>query len=237
MNTFSLRQTKRTVEVYLKIFHESGAIWAHDSNPNRPHIIIGTSGQHTDTYFKSEYITRDSYLLDEICSDLVVLLKREGVNLVFVDMVVGIAMGSITLADGIARHMTLERDSEHTDHCLTAYVEKIGEGKDKRVRFNKTTIRMGMRTLICDDVITTGSSVVSTEDTVIKNGGNALPYILCLVNRSGLTNIGGKKILSLVDYPMSSWSPELCPLCKRGSKALRPEEGNNWSYLNRIYME
>jgi hypothetical protein len=63
-------------------------------------------------------------------------------------------------------------------------------------------------------------------------GGVALPYIAVLVNRSGKTEVGGRKFVALINREMSVWKPDECPLCKRGSAALRPKGKENWAALN-----
>lgn len=88
----------------------------------------------------------------------------------------------------------------------------------------------GQTVLLCEDVLTTGGSVDLTATAVTNAGGIVLPFLLVLVNRSGLTEAGGKKIVALIDRPMPMWTPEECPLCKEGSEAIRPKD--NWAALN-----
>ena len=87
--------------------------------------------------------------------------------------------------------------------------------------------------LLCEDVLTTGGSVDLAATAVTNAGGIVLPFILVLVNRSGLTEANGKKIVALIDRPMPMWTPEECPLCKQGSEAIRPKD--NWMRLNAAY--
>ena len=84
--------------------------------------------------------------------------------------------------------------------------------------------------LLCEDVLTTGGSVDLTSTAITNAGGIVLPFILVLVNRSGLTEVSGKKIIALIDRPMPMWAPGNCPLCNMGSEALRPKD--NWAKLN-----
>jgi hypothetical protein len=83
---------------------------------------------------------------------------------------------------------------------------------------------------ISEDVLTTCGSIDLTATAVTNAGGIVLPVILALVNRSGLTEVSGKKIIALIDRPMPMWTPDECPLCKVGSEALRPKD--NWAKLN-----
>ena len=90
----------------------------------------------------------------------------------------------------------------------------------------------GQSVLLCEDVLTTGGSVDLTADAIANAGGIILPFLLVLVNRSGLTEVNNKKIIALIDRPMPMWdsSNDGCPLCKEGSEAVRPKE--NWALLN-----
>ena len=87
--------------------------------------------------------------------------------------------------------------------------------------------------MLCEDVLTTGGSVDLTIDAVESSGGAVMPFILVLVNRSGLTEASGKKIITLINRPMPMWIPDECPLCREGSEAIRPKD--NWARLNASY--
>ena len=89
------------------------------------------------------------------------------------------------------------------------------------------------RVLLCEDVLTIGGSVELTAEATMAAGARVLQYLLVLVNRSGLAEVGGKKIVALINRPMPMWMPEECPLCKAGSEAIRPKD--NWTRLNAAY--
>lgn len=83
---------------------------------------------------------------------------------------------------------------------------------------------------LCEDALTTGRTVRRTADAVIGAGGIVLPFVLVLLNRSGLTEVNGRKIIALINRPMPTWTRKECPLCKQRSKAIRPKD--NWELLN-----
>jgi orotate phosphoribosyltransferase len=74
--------------------------------------------------------------------------------------------------------------------------------------------------LLCEDVLSTGESVELTARAIIEKGGMPMPWEMVLVNRSGLDEVNDKKIIALINHPIYAWTPEECPLCKEGSKAL-----------------
>ena len=57
--------------------------------------------------------------------------------------------------------------------------------------------------------------------------------ILVLVNRSGMTELDGRKIIALIDHKMPIWTPDECPLCQQGSEAVRPKA--HWDQLTADY--
>jgi orotate phosphoribosyltransferase len=94
----------------------------------------------------------------------------------------------------------------------------------------------GKTVLLCEDVITTGGSVVRAAEAVLRAGGTALPFVCTMVNRSGLTEVDGRTIVQLIEQPMPTWQPGECPHCKLGSEAIRPKKPEiNWAALNAVY--
>ncbi|MCE9643666.1 hypothetical protein K8Q93_00215 [Candidatus Parcubacteria bacterium] len=212
-------------------YQQMNALWMHDGNPKRPHALL-TSGQHSGGFFNSSLVMEDPVVLDHAAIELVTSLAKAGLVLSEVDRVVGPAMGAITLAHDVCRHISYMTGR----HCLCAYAEKIGEGKDKEMRFNRTVIRPDEKILLVEDVVTTGSSLALVAEAVTVKGGEVLPFDAALVNRSGLKMNGERTIVSLIDRHLPSWLPEDCPLCTQGSVAIPPKKPvENWVRLNATY--
>jgi orotate phosphoribosyltransferase len=221
------------------LFETKNALWIHDENPKRPHALL-TSGKHSNGFFNSELIMEDPMILDDICYVLVSSFEEElvkaGSNINEIDRVVGPAMGAITLANGIAWQIA-RRQPQFGRHCLRAYVEKEDGGESKKMVFKRTAIRYGERILLVEDVLTTGGSVELATQAIFNVNilTFTLPFVVVIVNRSGLTEVGGKKIISLIDHSMPTWESSDCPLCKSGSEAIRPKGTENWARLNAKY--
>jgi orotate phosphoribosyltransferase len=221
---------KRSQDGWIECYERKGALWIHDGNADRPHALL-TSGLHSSGFFNSELVMEDSYLLDEACADLVETLETVCHSHRRL-RVVGPAMGAITLADGLARHLAEVR---LPSGCLRAYTEKEGEGENLKMVFKRTTIHEGEEILLCEDVLTTGGSVGRAVKAVEEAKGIVLPYIAILVNRSGLSEVDGRKIVALIDCSMPMWAAEECPLCKQDSEAIRPKGKENWARLKAKY--
>ena len=221
---------------WMEIYKQKGALWFHDGNPKRPHALL-TSGNHSDGFFNSELVMEDPASLDGASSELVDLLLGQGFfrGMLNPNRVVGPAMGAITLAHDVARHMSLEYDYP----CMRSYVEKETIGINTKMVFRRTSVQRGEKVLLVEDVLTTGDSVEMAAKAVVLAGGIVLPYVAVLVNRSGQKEVGGRKIVALIDQPMHNWDPVnnngICPLCATGSEAIRPKNLDNWARLNADY--
>lgn len=197
------------------------AIWTHDGAKQRPHALISRKRmQHSDTFFHSELIMEDARILDAACFDLMQSLRLHGIRLDSVDRVVA-ATEAIPLAYGISQHV----GREYMRSCLHAHAERGTNGDGKRV-----TIHPGERILVVEDVLATGANVGLTSEAVISAGGIVLPVVGALVNRSGLDEVDGRKIVALIESSAPMWATEDCPLCKNGSRAICPRA--NWAVLN-----
>ena len=220
-----------TSDEWIARYKGYGALWTHDGNEKRPHALL-TSGNHSNAFINSEQVLEDPLFLDDACGDLLALLIEQGLDIETVDRVVGPAMGAITMAHDMARHIGRSRSRP----CLRAYSEKeMEDGVVTHMAFKRTKIAPGEQVLVVEDVFNTGGSVERTAQAVIKAGGVVVPFAAILLNRSGHTEFDGRKIVALIEYPMSIWAPEACPLCAQGSEALLPKQKENWERLNAAY--
>ncbi|MDQ5928017.1 MAG: orotate phosphoribosyltransferase [Patescibacteria group bacterium] len=221
----------RNSEDWIRIYKEREALWIHDGNPRREHALL-SSGLHSGGFFNSELVMDDPCLLDDACQALLERLLEEGFDINDVHRVVGPAMGAITIAHDLARRIGRRRGRP----CLRGYTEKMeGEAPDKVMVFKRTSIRAGEMILPVEDVITTGGSISATITAIAVGCAWATPFVATLVNRSGRTKFGDQKIVALIDRPMPTWTPDMCPLCKEGSKAIKPKGSESWARLNAQY--
>lgn len=152
-------------------------------------------------------------------------------ELAMIDCVVGPQTGATKLAEQIALQI-MNREKVLCNFASPAKSEKDGV---KSLVFDRADLPLlSTRTvLLCEDVLSTGSSVDLATSAVIEARGIPLPFVLVLVNRSGEQEIHGRKILSLIERSMPMWTPDECPLCKQGSLAI-PPKGDNWKLLNAV---
>ena len=219
-----LRPT-RSEEDWIRIYKERGAWWRHDGNMLRPHVRL-TWGKHSTGYVDSPLVLEDASLLFNIALDLLEAFVREGGE---IDKVEGVVGPCAKLAEAIANIAG--------NSCFWASSEKSEEGREKSMVFSPEDFALfaGKSVLPCDDVLTTGGTDELVARAVRKASGIVLPFVVVPVNRSGLKEVNGRKIVALINQHMPKWHPEKCPLCEQGSKALTPKDPANWALLNAAY--
>jgi orotate phosphoribosyltransferase len=216
----------RNQDGWIAEFVNRGAYWEHDGNPHRPHALL-TSGNHSNGFFNSGIVVSDDDLLVEAVSDLVELIEGKSVHCRYADVIAGPQTGATKLAEFIGRR----KDRPWVSPAKTREGPMLLSPEDR-------LIVAGKRSLLCEDVITTGGSIKRTASPIIDADGRVLPYVVALVNRSGLAEADGRQIVALIEHNLSIWTPEECPLCQQGSKAIRPKEKDpcdNWALLNATY--
>ena len=223
----------KTEKQWLHSYNKRRAHWRHDGNPLRPHVCL-TTEQHSDGYFDSRPLIRDKKLSREAASDLIDKFAKNNGDLKNVDRVVGPSAGGTILAQLIAD----EVGRRQARVCKWASPKKQGAGTTKQFIFDdpENCVQNGEVILLCDDVVSTGSSLdLVTRAIIAKSGSIILPHVLALVNRSGEPIVDGRTVISLITEKMSVWDPRECPLCGVGSRALLPKEVDSWFLLNAEY--
>jgi orotate phosphoribosyltransferase len=220
----------RTQKQWIEEYEKMRALWIYGGNPSHRHVKL-PSERHSGVFFDSQLVTNDEVLFCDAACNLMKLLSNsgevEGFNLV----IVGPQTGATT------------KLAELLSEAIYPYLRRVCPWAsptidgEKSVVFTKDELRIlpGEHVLLCKDVLITGESVDFldlTEKAVTEAGGIVLPLVLTLMNGSGLEEINGKKIIALINHPMSTWEAHECPLCKDGSEVIRPEGEENWALLN-----
>lgn len=200
-----------------RTFQDHGAIWIHDGKPARPHAVL-TSGLHSDGFVNCTFVTQTPALLQRILTESDGLAPK--LPQTPVDWVIGSAMGAVTIAYAVGLKLG----------ARAGFTEKDGDA----MKLSRFEIAPSQKVLVVEDTISTGGSTLKTIDGILKSGipaANILPYIICLVNRSGSTTLDGRELRALLTIDIHTWKAEECPLCKQGSQAVRPK--SHWHELTK----
>lgn len=222
---------------WIAAYEKKNALFIHRRRSMRqPHPLL-TSGKHSDGFFNSRPVIADEAMLHASAANLLDLFLQAGGQLDMVDRVVGPATGGTKLAECIA-----EKVSSHRGRLCewASPIKGVGDlgNLGKKMLFDDSNRKVlpGESVLLCEDVLTTGGSVGLAATAVAVCGGEVLPFILVLVNRSDATHVLSKQVVALITRHMPIWEPELCELCKAGSEAIPPKEpAENWERLNAEY--
>jgi orotate phosphoribosyltransferase len=180
----------------LKILRETGAVL-------EGHFLL-TSGRHSDRFIQCAQVLQYPDKAEELCRRL-----AEQFRDFEVETVIGPAVGGIIVAYEVARHLS----------ARTIYADKK-EGKlmlGRGFRF-----RPAERTLVVEDVTTTGGSVKKVIDIVEEYGGKPVGVGVLVDRTAGKIEytVPGR---SVVQLEVESYQKEECPLCKKGVPLTDPD--------------
>ena len=182
-----------------KLLEESGAIM-------RGHFLLA-SGRHSDVYFEKFRVLEQPGVLSALCQEIADHYRDKEIELV-----AGPTTGGIIIAFEVARQMGLP----------AVYVEL--ENGQRTLRRNKT-IHKGAKTLIVDDVLTTGTSVLETAET-LKQAGADVVALGVLIDRSAPDKQWPCPMFASYRVAAESYAPEdvpdwlqAIPLVKPGTRA------------------
>jgi len=180
------------------IFRTTGAIM-------EGHFLL-TSGLHSPIYWEKFRVLQYPQYTERLCQLIAESFRDRGVQLV-----AGPTTGGVLLAYEVARQLGIR----------SIYAERQDEGRVFRRGFS---ISPGERTLVVDDVLTTGGSIREVADEVKRRGGEVMG-IGVLVDRSQGGVDFGVPLFSCYKTTALNYKPEDCPLCAEGIPLVEPGRG------------
>lgn len=195
MKNEELSGTELSREEILGIFKKHNAL-------KEGHFLL-TSGRHSNRYLQCALVLQNPAVAAKLCGQLVKRLPVQEV-----DVVIGPALGGVTLAYEIARQLGV----------LALFAERENNVMTLRRGFS---IEKGTKVLVVEDVITTGGSVKETIKVVEELGGEVVG-VASLVDRSGGKIDLGYPLSSLLPMEVISYLADECPLCEEGLPLVKP---------------
>jgi len=160
------------------------------------HFLL-TSGRHSAVYFEKFRLLERPDLLTEAVGAML-----EPFRTVPIEGVVGPTLGGVLVAYEAARQLGVR----------AFYAEREGEG---RVFRRDGIPEAGMRLLIVDDVLTTGSSIREVL-ALLQSYAVQVMGIGVLIDRSEQPIEFGYPLAAALRLPAESFPPSDCPLCQQG---------------------
>jgi len=184
-----------TEKEVLEIFEKNGALLSG-------HFKL-SSGLHSEKYLQCALVLQYPDVTEKLASALAE--KFSGVK---IDVVVGPALGGVTIAYEVARSLGVRGlFTEREDGAMTL-----------RRGFS---IAKGERALVVEDVVTTGKSTNEVIEAVKARLG-VVVGVGSIIDRSDQAPGFGVKFESLAKVKVDTFEPESCPLCKKGVAVVKP---------------
>lgn len=182
-------------EETLKTFEESKALL-------KGHFLL-SSGLHSDIYFEKFQVLQYPAHVETLCLMLAKRFEKDNI-----DVVVGPTTGGIIISYQVGK--TLGKRA--------IFAEREN---DKRIFKRGFQLAEGERTLVVDDVMTTGGSVKEVVDLVEKHRGKIVG-IGILLDRSGGKIKFDHRFEALATVTAITFDPSDCPLCKQNLPLIKP---------------
>jgi orotate phosphoribosyltransferase len=161
-----------------------------------------SSGLHSTRYLQCARVLMSPPLAAELCVRLAEAWRGERPQLI-----VGPALGGVVVAYELARAFGVP----------SIFAERENGKFALRRGFS---VAPGTKVIVCEDVVTTGGSASEVIELLKGLGANVIG-VTCLIQRTN-QNPFSVPLASLATVIPPTWKPEECPLCKEGSKAVKP---------------
>ncbi len=162
-----------------------------------------SSGRHSGEYWEKFWVLQHPQYVQAMCAEIARRYANDGV-----EVVLGPTTGGILLAFEVARQLGVR----------ALYAESENGVRTLR---RGLTLPAGTRTLIVDDVLTTGLATQECIDLCTRLGAD-IAGIAVLVDRSGGKVDLGYRRENLLTIEAVSYAPEECPLCAAGEPITKP---------------
>ena len=186
------------------------------------HFLL-SSGNHSQFYLQSAKVLEDPALAGKLANELFSVIKNAGISF---ESVCSPALGGILAGYELARASSKR----------FIFTERVDGQMTLRRGFE---VKKGEKFIICEDVITTGGSAVESAKIIENLGGEVVGYA-ALASRGFCKMVGGlenpapnaklpsdKPFFALGEFGFAMFAPDECPLCKSGSKAIKPGSRGN----------
>jgi orotate phosphoribosyltransferase len=162
------------------------------------HFLL-TSGRHSPAYVEKFRLLERPEYTEPLCRLIAERFREDSPELVAAP-----TTGGIIMSYEIARLLGLRG----------IFAEKDEGGRSFGRGFQ---IRPGERTLVVDDVLTTGGSIVDVIEAVRRSGGEPIGVGVLVDRSAGRTDFQGLPFFACATLDLPSHEAAACPLCEAGT--------------------
>ncbi|WP_024787316.1 MULTISPECIES: orotate phosphoribosyltransferase [unclassified Lebetimonas] len=186
------------------------------------HFLL-SSGKHSEYYLQSARVLEYPEVAETLAKELAKKIIEAGVK---VDTVCSPAIGGLLAGYELARALDVR----------FIFTERVNGKMTLRRGFE---VKENEKVLICEDIITTGGSAMEAAREIEKRGGRVVGFG-AIANRGVCKRVNGKTerkpecklpqnkpFFALEDFDFEVYEPENCPMCKTGSKPVKPGSRGN----------
>lgn len=166
------------------------------------HYVL-TSGLHSPNYLQCALLLQHPREAEEFARALAEHFKDDNIELVAAP-----AIGGIIIGHEVARQLG----------ARFIWTERVDGQMTIRRGFS---VKPGERTLVVEDVITTGGSTLETVETLMEAGANVLGAASIIDRSSGRADVGVARV-ALATFDVPAVDPAFCDLCRQGIPAIKP---------------
>jgi orotate phosphoribosyltransferase len=166
------------------------------------HFLL-SSGRHSGEYWEKFWVLQWPHHVEVLCAEIARRYRDEAI-----DTVLGPTTGGILLAFEVARQLGVR----------ALYAEKED---GQRVLRRGLQLAPGTRTLVVDDILTSGGAVRECLD-LARNRRAEVVGSAVIVDRSGGTVDLGYRLESLLTVNADTFAPDACPLCAANTPLRKP---------------
>lgn len=182
-------------EDVIKKFRNTGALL-------EGHFVL-TSGLHSGVYLQCALVLQHPQEAEDLGQGLAQHFEGKRIALVAAPAIGGLVIGHEVAKALRARFIWTERENG---------MMTLRRG---------FTVSPGERTLVVEDVVTTGGSTRETVNALKAAGAEVVGAASIIDRSSGAADVGVQRIaLATLDVP--SVEPAICDACKRGESAIKP---------------
>ena len=162
-----------------------------------------TSGLHSPVYLQCALVLQFPEKAESFARAIAKQFSASGIQLVASPAIGGIVIGHEVARALGARFIWTEREA--------------GEMTLRR----GFTVSPGERTLVVEDVVTTGGSTRETVEA-LRRAGAEVVAAASIIDRSGGSAEVGVPRVALATLKVAAVAPEICDACKLGDRAVKP---------------